>query len=262
MSRLSSDTLFHYVHRKEYLLDILLNDFHPRYVKEKLLFQSGELQEVAMPMLCFCDITLSNISEHVEWYGSYGIGMKKEWAISKGLTPVHYYNPLSHVIKELSVSIDGMKKALDLNGDTNLIHSFIGYYYNLWFMKQYNGTQYKPSLNKEVEKKFYDEREWRYIPSLEELRNLGKGTSMSIVGQNLLRFNSNPTYKQEINNKLREDISLDFGPSDISYIIIKDESDRADMIRKIKHAKQKFDRDTIELLFSKIVSLEQIRKDF
>lgn len=85
----------------------------------------------------------------------------------------------------------------------------------------------------------------RGILSLTELRNLGEGLSISIIGSNLQQFESNPRYKELLNNKLHKDVYLSFGFTDISYIIIEKEADRADMIRNIKYAKQNFDRDTM-----------------
>jgi hypothetical protein len=260
MSRLSSETLFHFVSEKKYLISILENNFRPRYVKEEFTFESDGLNQIALPMLCFCDITLSSIDEHVKWYGNYGIGMKKEWALNKGLTPVHYYNPKSHAMKHLSDALLNMRQSL--NNDTSNPDAYITNYYNLWFMKPYTGEQYNRFENKVLQKKFYDEREWRYIPSLEELKILNEGLKMSISGDELVRFETDNSYKNELNIRLGESISLDFTPHDISYIIVGNEAERLEMISAIKQAKSHFDRCTIELVFSKIISLEQILNDF
>lgn len=32
----------------------------------------------SLPMICFCDMPLSNISDHVEVYGHYAIGFNKK----------------------------------------------------------------------------------------------------------------------------------------------------------------------------------------
>ncbi|WNR46864.1 abortive infection system antitoxin AbiGi family protein [Paenibacillus roseipurpureus] len=261
MSRLSSETLFHYVREKSFLISILQNNFRPRYVKEEFSFESNELAKIALPMLCFCDIKLSSIDEHVKWYGKYGIGMKKEWALKKGLTPVHYYNPNSHAIKHLSDALLNIRQGIK-NGTSNL-DAYISNYYNLWFLKPYTGEQYNRSEDKILQKEFYDEREWRYIPSLDELKRLDEGLPMSISGDELVRFeNKYDSYNSDLNTKLGESISLDFTPQDISYIIVGHEEERLEMIGAIKQAKSHFDRDTRELVFSKIISLEQIFKDF
>jgi hypothetical protein len=260
MPRLSSETLFHYVSDKSYLISILQNNFRPRYVKEEFSFESDELNQIALPMLCFCDITLSSIEEHIKWYGSYGIGMKKEWALSKGLTPVHYYNPKSHAMKHLSDALLNMRK--NLNNDTSNLDAYISNYYNLWYMKPYTGKQYNRFEGKVLHKKFYDEREWRYIPSLNELKSLTEGIKMSITGDELDRFENDVSYKNCLNILLGESINLDFTPNDISYIIISNEEERPEIISAIKQAKSHFNSDTIELVFSKIISLKQILNDF
>jgi hypothetical protein len=260
MSRLSSETLFHYVSDKRYLISILQNNFRPRYVKEEFSFESNELNKIALPMLCFCDITLSSIDEHVKWYGRYGIGMKKEWALKKGLTPVHYYNPDSHAMKHLSDALLNMRQGL--NNGTSYHDVYISNYYNLWFLKPYTGEQYNRFENKILQKNFYDEREWRYIPSLDELKRLDEGLKMSISGDELVRFENDHSYKNDLNKRLGESISLDFTPQDISYIIVGNEQERLEMIGAIKQVKSHFNRNTIELVFSKIISLEQILEDF
>lgn len=267
MSKLSSETLFHYVSDKKHLIDILENNFRPRYVIEKLHFESGDLHEIGIPMLCFCDIALSNIEEHVEWYGEYGIGMNKEWGIRKGLTPVHYYNERSHTIGELSKSISELRSIVEQDEVANdkattIRNGYIGLYYNLWFMKLYEGEQFSIKSNKTETKKFYDEREWRYIPSIGDLKNLNSSLPMSIQGGRIEEFKQDSSYRNQLNRNLGDDTRLSFNPEDIAYIIIATENDRREFIDAIKFAKNRYEEDIVEVLFSKIISLEQIRRDF
>ena len=62
---ISSNTLFHFTPTAEYLVGILTNEFHPRYCLEKIALVEYEF-ELAYPMVCFCDIPLSQIKNHVK----------------------------------------------------------------------------------------------------------------------------------------------------------------------------------------------------
>ncbi|SHI46212.1 hypothetical protein [Lutispora thermophila] len=85
---------------------------------------------------------------------------------------------------------------------------------------------------------------------------------MWILGDELVRFENDDSYKNYLNRRIDDSISLDFSPQDISYIIIDKEQERSEIIKAIKEAKSRFDTDTKELVFSKIISLEQILNDF
>jgi hypothetical protein len=65
----------------------------------------------------------------------------------------------------------------------------------------------------------------------------------------------------EENEKLKN-AKLCFKPSDINYIIIKEESERSDLIDQISLIKEKYDENTKRVLLSKIISAEQIHNDF
>ena len=80
----SSNTLFHFTRDYDTLTKILKGmSFWPRYCQE-FGWNSG----FAVPMTCFCDIPLSQIKNHIDTYGSYGIGMSKEFAIKNEINPI------------------------------------------------------------------------------------------------------------------------------------------------------------------------------
>ncbi|MBA3071804.1 MAG: hypothetical protein FP829_06570, partial [Nitrospirae bacterium] len=89
MGNISTNTVFHFTSWSN-LFGILKNNFLPKYSTETVHLFGATSVEIAIPMVSFCDIPLSQIKEHVQDYGSYGIGMTKSWAFKNGLNPVIY----------------------------------------------------------------------------------------------------------------------------------------------------------------------------
>lgn len=86
-----SDNLFHFTKSIDILELILVGGFKPRYCLEDVAWQGIDTEEfIAFPMTCFCDIPLSRISEHTDFYGQYGLGMSKDWGAKNNLDPVLY----------------------------------------------------------------------------------------------------------------------------------------------------------------------------
>lgn len=56
----SSNTLFHFTNSIDNIENILINDFVPHYSLEKIMV-GRIIFEFAFPMVCFCDIPLSQI---------------------------------------------------------------------------------------------------------------------------------------------------------------------------------------------------------
>lgn len=83
---LSSSSIIHFTNKKAYLKGILENNFHISYCSETVTFGTQNWSFHA-PMVSFCDIPLSEVKNHIEKYGSYGIGLTKEWASRNGLNP-------------------------------------------------------------------------------------------------------------------------------------------------------------------------------
>ncbi len=155
MSNLSSQTLFHFTPSLENLKSILVGGIKYGMFAEKL--PKGHLAYFIRG-ISFCNIPLSMISEHVQWYGYYAIGLKRSKLRSLGASPVFYVHSGTKLFP-------GGKKAKDLL----LNNPFLCY------LKQHFGYQYNKTSNKYQSKKFYDEKEWRLFagnPFLEKYSSL------------------------------------------------------------------------------------------
>ena len=118
------------------------------------------------------------------------------------------------------------------------------------FTKPYKGRIYRNG--KPRRKKFYDEREWRYIPNISEEKcyRLEKEEYLNEV--DLANYN----------NKIENRYTLSFNPSDIKYIIVKKENEIYSMIKAIRRIKIKYNPKDVDILTSRILTSEQILDDF
>lgn len=233
-------SFFHFTPSEDYLLSIIKNKFSPRYCREDFtcFFGAGSQKVYAyIPMVCFCDIPLTEIKEHSKEYGEYGIGLKKEWG-EKNLNPIFYLQQGSipaHSLGKLKLTKEeSEKKKAEKHFDKLLA-----------FCKNYKG---KSSKNKK-EKEFYKEREWRWIS---ELPN----------DKELVIFSQNMHNKQEMNELIKNNI-LDFDTSDVSYVFVPNNEEKIKLAYKIfeifrvqNNLNQGFE------LITKIISLEEIDDDF
>ena len=74
---ISSKTLFQFTSKRETLEAILESKFlWPRYCTEYY----WKDYRFALPMMCLCDIPLSEMINHIKNYGRFGIGLSKDWA--------------------------------------------------------------------------------------------------------------------------------------------------------------------------------------
>jgi hypothetical protein len=79
-----SHTLFHFTDSIDTLLSILQSGFWPRYCAEDFRWYNEAMGYVSYPIVSFCDIPLTRIREHTDFYGKFGIGMSRDWGISAG----------------------------------------------------------------------------------------------------------------------------------------------------------------------------------
>lgn len=235
---LNSESLFHFTNNRNNIENILREGyFWPIYCAEVDKEHKDHIHAYAFPMVCFCDIPLSQIAEHTSDYGYYAIAMSKVWAKKKGVSPVIYYS-----------GKESLAIRLFLRNEKNVSQKDNALWLSM--LKKYRGKTWSwgsEGKGKYRVKVLYNEREWRYIPQGIPLKDLAKLVPYSDFSGKAM---SNNTKKY----------GLKFSVSDIRYIIIKDENEREDFLSKLKDIiPQESERS---ILSSKILTFEQIKEDF
>lgn len=252
MSVISSNSLFHFTSVKENLLGILDKEFLPRYSIEIVKLKSDSDREVmcqAIPMICFCDISLSQIQNHIKEYGNYGIGMTKEWGIRNKLNPVIYINADSSISNSIYDLKDNMVELLSGPCTTPLKNASDEFMKLLNFLKPYEGLSFKNQKNKV---RFYDEKEWRYVPEI----NFDDRTTLTFE-----EFN-NTIIREKENSKI-EKHKLKFNINDIKYIFINSNNEIHEFVEAIQNIKgSRYSRKEVDILKTKILTIENLKEDF
>lgn len=227
MSRISSSTLFNFTDNIDYLIDNIRNGFYCHNTYEKLPIANYGYR---VPMACFCDIPLSLISEHFNWYGRYGIGIKRTYARKNGVKPVWYITRESNLVRNLIKN-----KELSEYERKHLVP----------YLKQFIGHQQYKDQPKPKQKKFYDEREWRFIPD-----------------NSLVELYFGSKAQQEIQEAKQNGDRMKLDLNAIEYIIIEKETDFEQMIEELRIIVENDNTIRFENLISKIMTSKQIEKDF
>ncbi|MGV8877563.1 MAG: abortive infection system antitoxin AbiGi family protein [Sphingobacteriaceae bacterium] len=231
----SSESLFHFIQKPEWLLEILENrSFQARYVYENTLEAE---YKAGIAMKCFCDIPLGVIKKHMNRYGKFGIGIRKSFAKKNHITPVIYFHSNSDTYYRYISTIT--KK--DVFGNK---FSLFPYF------KVESRTTLSLDEKKKTTERFYDEREWRYVAG-------------DVIDCTNLTETNIKVRLDEANNILsskRKDFLLPFEFSDITYIFVQFEKDVDKLIESIR----KVDTSQIQQdrLIAKIVTSLQIERDF
>ena len=239
---LSSSTLFHFTNSLDVLYKILEEGFWPRYCKETGWRIIGR-PPFMTPMVSFCDIPLSQIHNHIDYYGNYGIGVTKKWAMENGITPVCYVSRLEYETFKALME-EKVSRIVYIQKFSQLMTR----------IKPYVGWNWVKRESRDIISNYvyYDEREWRYVPkgaSIRSCKNLGNEEEAREI---LLK-----------ESKVFKSQSIKPAPDDICYIIIKDESERLNAIREIdKLLGRVYTPEQLSLLKSRILACSQIRRDF
>ncbi|MEO6722630.1 MAG: abortive infection system antitoxin AbiGi family protein [Ferruginibacter sp.] len=244
---ISTNSIIHYTDTIDKLTSILSEGFSIKYCAEELQIENDMGSNAAHPMVSFCDIPLSHSAKHFDAYGKYGIGLSKDWANTMGVNPVLYLETKSSISKTIgSLLADRRKTSTNLTKEQkeNVLRIKC-------FSKNYSGHLKRKKID-EKNYRFYDEREWRLVPELEQLNSAS--FSIGLV--------SYETDKEKYNDKLK-DLRFIFKPKDISYIIV-DKTNEIPKIINLLRSKysDKCTAQELDILFSKICSTQQIKDDY
>lgn len=251
----SANVFLHCMRNEEYLKTILLNHaFIPRYNIEDISYlQLSGYDQIAVPMVCFCDIFINRLRPHMEKYGKYGIGMKKDCLIEKGLNPIFYVNPESFVSRDFShilqLTIDKLNAPNEYQDEDFLNYQM----FQLLYTKPLSGRM---RIQNEIrEMNFHDECEWRYIPDMNGTDLLPFILDEEIMdnGKALNRYNEALSYYMGGR--------LSFSYNDIKYIIVEKESERLNIIDFIMN-KLDIDEQEKYIMLSKIIAYKDLEGDF
>jgi len=211
---ISSSSLFHFTAEFDSLSSILTGKkFVPFYCLETI--SNFNDSEIYFPMVCFCDIRLHQIKNHVETYGKYGIAMSKEWGIERRINPIHYLT--ENAIQNSFVS-DQLTRGTDREKESALI--------TIATSKPYKGKMFRFRLGGYIENIiFYDEREWRYFPAFNETNKFPLAINNSV----------NLDYDKEVkkfNDKIsKSKLCADFSMKDVKYILVPEKEDKYKLLK-------------------------------
>ena len=257
---LSSNCITHFTGSLSTIEKMLTGNLYGSYCRE-ILNHNSEVTPIFVPMISFCDIPLKTYSNIGAPYGKYGIGFSKDWAIRNKLTPVLYIDKNSRLLDNFisamnssltTVNIAGqlLRKDNDYSPITkNLIKSVEYLTYSLYHTKHYEDELIRGDfINSNY--RFYDEREWRYIPEFD----------CAVCELNKTEIEYEEWRGESDVKPLLSQVHLTFAPEDIEVIVFDKNKEREKVIELIKKSELNFEHLSREVLMTKIQSFENIER--
>lgn len=266
MKRRNSHTssLSHYTRSMFTLLSILKEGFKFGYCTED--FKNGRF--VAIPMVCFCDIPLVESEEHAEKYGSFAIGIKKDFFIDnykKYVGPVWYLMVdyavvgtylLKNMANDLAKKLpnDMFEASIVNKRDTQtMLHYSLCSSKMLGFMKPYE------TIHDNKTYVTYDECEWRFV--LPEHPDPHDFTYSKWFWNEVEYYE----WRDNKDDKFLDGVTLPFSIDDISFLIVPNELTKRTLLDELTKLDTicgtKIEPIERKKLLSKIISFEQIKND-
>ena len=198
-----------------------------------------------MPMVCFCDIPLARITEHVLFYGDYGVGLTREWALRNDLAPVLYVTPNSPISTAILAIDRALTKATGDERERNVetLNRLTANIKPVEGVMTLNGSP--------IRKEFYQESEWRYVPNGPEILSMLDETQYQ-----------DPDFLRIEHEKTKEHGMLRFSPADVRYIFVKSDADIPSMMNFLQTELDSYPNADLKILMSRITSLESLSDDW
>lgn len=269
----SANTLFNFMGQLDHLIAAIEKmEMFPLYFKEdveylNLKIGNRSIRKFSFPMLCFCDINMHRLQAHlgkkrdqetnsiIDGYGHFGIGLDKQWCIQKGFQPISYINPFSLYCDEISSVLNTGLRSVFLDEDFN-DETFNLLLRQMTLIKPLSGKM-DNRIGKELTKNFHDEKEWRFLPNLD---NVSSPDFMDDATQAKLfepvtfnNLNNGMLFEPSVHLKIKNEV--------IKYLFVDTLNDKDFLISKLLE----FYGDNLKLamdLASKIIVYEEIVEDW
>jgi Putative abortive phage resistance protein AbiGi, antitoxin len=272
---ISTSSIFHYTKKFDILKSILKEGFRITYCLEEYNIGLGQIG-IGVAMVSFADIPLIQVQNSGSNYGRYCIGLSKKWASLNRINPILYMEQNSvlseYVFKFLHLldsdpNINKKYKISD-NPDGTFTISYIKsneeeISYNLMnslFSNIKNSNGILARQNKKIisDYNFYAEREWRYVPTEQDLIKNQFNTQLIIPKETYLKWRERTKEKEFFPR-----ISLTFTSDDINHIIVEKEVHIPSLIKFLKVQSHLYSNSgDIDVLISRITSFERLKADF
>jgi hypothetical protein len=214
---LSSNTLWHQTDYNSLIKIIKSEKLNVSYSLEDLKSNSPYPFNYAFPMISFSDIPLSEFGAHLDKYGGYSIGFKRDWIVRNNFSPVSYYSNRSILLRELIERVEYLKQDYsNLNDEQK--HDLKVFLFQLAHSKNYEGELIK---KKYKNYRFSDEREWRFVPQIEVFDDE--------INDFIIDSHAYKIDRSLVEVKLKG-MCLEFTFDDLNYIIVE----KVDQIERIK----------------------------
>jgi hypothetical protein len=198
----------HFTNEFEKLLSIISsNSFILRYCGEYFGDKNNKVvSNAAHPMVSFSGYNTSELPIKNITYGAYGISLHKSWALKNGITPVNYIDknsPVAMGLIALLRSRQSKKLPSHLRLPVIQLKCFTKhvYGYNSYFVRNDFDFEY--------------EKEWRYVPTTEQIKK-------NLISIN---FSAYERRKEFYNSKIKN-FPLKFSLDDILCIYVQNEDEK------------------------------------
>lgn len=243
-----ANSLFHFTRKSSSLKAILQSlSFRASYCIENVRGFGFQSSYLAIPMVCFCDIPLKFVRHHVRNYGSYGIGLKKDWGIKATINPLQYVVNSSFVACSIYELIEASKVENFVVPGESVEQTQRRIEQSIKVQDRIVRLTTFTKIYEEKNTNFYLEREWRYVPDDCQFLFSDRRTKEIVRRLNGDYHSSNPDL-------------LPFDVDDINHIIVPNVKAIKSVMTLI--SKLELDQEIRSKLIQKTIDLQTIQNDF